>query len=373
MIFKHCQCRKREWSVGGKFAAPPGTIEMSPYSKPLAGLLGDAAEDGAIADLQKNIQSMVDERLAAKLSRDFETADAIRDELMDTYTVLVNDDMRMWSIGGVFNPPPEPYKMSPYSPPLPEGIDAGRVAALVEERDAARLDRDFRTADDIKVGLQEDYDIVINDKLKQWSVGGNFGPQQEEKTTTSTSRGCVYARSGGGSVTPEDQAAIEQLLNERAVHQGNKDFGKADRVRERLENDFKVRVDDRNREWHVVTNDFTYRVTAHSLDEDTIAYIEEQVSQREVARLQKEYEVADNIRDALMDQFAVSIDDRLKGTSVTGIFLLRFGITNPGDVRIILYYWTPYLSSAIIRMDYHRRSRGQSCINKYGKSFGAGI
>jgi cysteinyl-tRNA synthetase len=286
---------------------------MSPYSKPLAALLGDAAGDGALDDLHKKIQSMIDERLAAKLSRDFDAADAIRDDLKDTYNVVVRDDLRMWSIGGVFSPPPEPYTMSSYSPP-PEGIDAGRVAALIEERDAARLQRDFRTADDIKVGLQEDYNIVINDRLKQWSVGGNFGPNQEEKTTTSTSRGSVYARIGGGSVTPENQAVIEQLLNERASHQLNKDYGKADRVRERLETDFNVRVDDRNREWHVVTNDFTYKVSAHSLDEDTLAYIQEQVNQREIARLLKDYEGADNIRDALMDQFAVSLDDRVKGT-----------------------------------------------------------
>jgi cysteinyl-tRNA synthetase len=289
---------------------------MSPYSNPLAMLLGDAVGQAALDDLQTKIQSMVNERLAAKLSRDFDTADAIRDELMDAYNVVVRDDLRMWSIGGVFIPPPEPYTMSSYSPPPPEGIDAGRVAALIEERDAARLQRDFRTADDIKVGLQEDYNIVINDRLKQWSVGGNFGPNQEENTTTSTSRGSIYARNGGGSVTPENQAAIEQLLNERAAHQLNKDYGKADRVRERLETEFNVRVDDRNREWHVVTNDFAYKASAHSLDEDTLAYIQEQVNQREIARLQKDYEAADNIRDALMDQFAVSLDDRVKEWTV---------------------------------------------------------
>ncbi|CAB9525689.1 expressed unknown protein [Seminavis robusta] len=309
--------RKRQWSVGGNFKAPPQPYSMSPYSLPLASIIGDAADDKALTELQQKIQSMVDERLEAKLRRDFTTADGIRDELSADYNVAIDDRENMWSIGNDFKPPPEPYKQSPFSPP-PVGIDAERVTEMVIERDEARSQRKFGAADNIKMELEEDFDIIINDRLKQWSVGGNFGPPgtDNDSGNMASSGSCAYTQRGGGSLTPEDLATVTQLINERADFQMAKQYGKADRIREQLRDTFNVRVDDRNREWHVVTNAIAYVPSPHSLDEDAIKYIQEQVNQREVARLQKDYDLADDIRDALMDQFAVSVDDRLNEWTV---------------------------------------------------------
>jgi len=121
-------------------------------------------------------------------------------------------------------------------------------------------------------------------------------------------------RMEGGSLTDEDIESVEQLLAERTDCKRDRDFAAADRIRDRLMSEYQIRVDDRTMEWHVVTNEYTHTPSNHNLDDDALSYIREQVNQRAVAKLEKDYELADDIRDALMDQFAVNIDDRMKGT-----------------------------------------------------------
>lgn len=312
--------------MGGIFQKSLGSYEMSPYSLPISSLIEnyneDEDNDETIAQLQQKIQGLMDERDEAKRLRDFDTADAIRDELSSVYNVAIADRERVWSIGSNFQAPPQPYTMSSFSTPPPEGLDVDRVSEMCQERDDARQQREYDVADEIKFELLEDYNIAIDDRLRQWSVGGVFEDGPTRGARDSSSSGIASAagltRRGGGSLSEQEIATIEELLEERAAYKAQKNYGKADRIRDQLQQEFQVRVDDRSMEWHVVTNDYTYVPSSSqaSLSQDTIDYIQKQINERAVAKLNNDYDTADDIRYALMEEFGVSMDDRVKGTYV---------------------------------------------------------
>lgn len=254
---------------------------------------------------------MIEERTEAKIVRDYDVADGIREDLRNTYGIEVRDREREWSIGGVFEPPPEPYRMSQYSAE-PTTITKQEVDDMMQERDEARAARAYDAADDIKFHLLEDHNIVVDDKLKQWSVDGNFG-EETAKSYGDQRQVTTFARRGGGVLSDENLALVEQLLEERMDLKRQREFGRADHIRDRLMADFQIRVDDRSMEWHVVTDEYTHTPSNHKLDADALAFIQDQVNQRAVAKLEKDYSRADNIRDSLMDEFQVNIDDRVKG------------------------------------------------------------
>ena len=51
---------------------------------------------------------------------------------------------------------------------------------------------------------------------------------------------------------------------------------------------------------------------AESLDDETIAYIQDQLQERLELKNEKQYEAADEIRDELQARFGVTIDDRMQ-------------------------------------------------------------
>jgi cysteinyl-tRNA synthetase len=270
--------------------------EMSPESE-------EASDVGAI-------QTLVAERVKAKMERIYNLADDIRDELRDVHNVLVDDKLRMWSVGGDFGAPansrapPGPYMMSPGTE-APE--DPDEIQRLVEARDQARADRDFAMADNIREDLAEQ-NIEIDDRTREWAVGGRFA----NRPMGGGGPPGTFVRVGGGNLSEEDLELIDSLLVERDGYKRDREFSKADRIRDRLSDEFAVRVDDRSKEWHVVSNEYTASRGSALLDEATEKYIVEQVNKRAVAKLNRDYEVADAIRDELMDDYQVSVDDRIK-------------------------------------------------------------
>ena len=256
------------------------------------------------------IQELVEERALAKLDRNYEVADEIRDQLRDEYGVQVDDRLRQWSVGGAFGDDRNShnknrrsnFRMAKFSE-TPDNFDD--IQQLVEQRNQARLDRDFETADRI---LQElaDANIQVDDRRREWSVGG-------AAAASTTTGGSFVQRGGdGNTLSAADETKITQLLQERDACKRDKEYGKADRIRDRLANEFQVRIDDRNKEWHVVTSAYVPSAESAQLDEATQEYVEAQISQRALAKLKRDYETADSIRDELLDDYLISIDDRLK-------------------------------------------------------------
>jgi cysteinyl-tRNA synthetase len=263
----------------------------------------------------KEIQEMVDERSRHKAERMFRKADDIRDQLVARYNAIIDDRSLLWSVGGDFGPTGNqknfgkeyvPFSMS-QSSELPD--DPAEIQKTIEARDAARADRDFGTADALRDDLL-DQNIFINDKLRQWCVGpDNFFDESRRDRPNFDE---PHVRRGGGTISEEAVEEIMELLQERDGYKRNRDFGKADRIRDRLMDDFQVRVDDRSREWHVVSDEYTVSANSAPVDPETQSYIEAQITKRALAKLHKDYDTADDIRDEMMNKYSVSIDDRIK-------------------------------------------------------------
>lgn len=295
-----------DFERGGKPGREPGSRSdrSRPYTKSVH---SEHSDDIA------QIEELLNERMEAKKARAFQDADAIQAELRANFNVEINDKTREWSVGGNFGVQRResggPYVMASVSASTD---DVDQIQSLVNEREEARKERDFDRADDIKDDLRDSYDVIIDDKLRQWSVGGRFDKPGQGPPDTSP-----FVRRGGGTITKEDEATIVQLLEERTAAKLNKDFGKADRIRDRLGEEFLVRLDDRSREWRIVTEEYVMSPVS-AIDDDTKAFIEKKIAERSVAKLKKEYDLADSIRDELMEFHQVFLDDRVREWCIEG-------------------------------------------------------
>ena len=81
--------------------------------------------------------------------------------------------------------------------------------------------------------------------------------------------------------------------------------------------EYNIQVDDRNREWHVVNEDYVQSKESMAIEDPNLQeHIEHQVAKRLAAKLKRDYEIADAIRDELMEKYNVSIDDRVREWSM---------------------------------------------------------
>ena len=205
------------------------------------------------------------------------------------------------------------YVKSQSSIPLSED-DEAHVQEQIDERSAAKSDRDFQTADAIREDLLQQYDVSINDKMKLWSVGGAF---EETGGNTRAARG-VYTRRGGGNISEDTVQEIQDLLMERYQHKKTRDFESADAIRDQLMNNYDVKVDDRSSEWRIDTNEY-FPTSTGKLAEDTIAEINQKLAERFQCKRDRDYDTADAIRDELRQNYGVVVDDRTKEWSVETI------------------------------------------------------
>ena len=126
---------------------------------------------------------MIAERLMAKLSRDFGTADSIQVDLV-ARGVFVHDGIKEFRTDGVAygdfserrgNPRGNPgatrgsrndtisYRKSSYSVDS-DDIDDEIIDKLVAERSNCKMMRDFDKADAIREGLRTRYNVLIDDR-----------------------------------------------------------------------------------------------------------------------------------------------------------------------------------------------------------------
>ena len=186
------------------------------------------------------------------------------------------------------------------------------IQAQVEAREQARKERNFSLADDIRDELMDEYNVMVDDKLRQWAVSGMFGGRK------ASGPGDPFVRRGGGNLSQDEVTTIAGLIRNRNDAKRDKNFGKADRIRDQLRDEYSVSVDDRSREWMVVSDDYTMSSGGGDMDDDVKAYIVNKISERSVAKLNKDYNVADAIRDELYDEYNVQIDDRVREWKVEG-------------------------------------------------------
>jgi cysteinyl-tRNA synthetase len=266
-------------------------------------------------DVQQ-IQELVAERLGAKQARDFHTADDIRDELRGNWNVLIEDRLRQWAVGGDFGPEhaaisgaeqkKDGYVRSVHSWTVDEHEDY--ILNQIEKRSQAKKNRNYAISDAIRDELIKDYDVHINDRLMEWSRGGDFG-----ESTGRESRD--YVRRGGGDLSPDEVFAVQSMIKMRVQAKKARNFDKADGIRDELRFAYNVSVDDTTLEWRVMSDDYALSTVsggdaAALLDVQTIAYVQQRLTKRVHAKESKDFGLADDIRDELRDSYGVEVDDK---------------------------------------------------------------
>jgi len=109
------------------------------------------------------VEALLARRVEAKKARDFETADALQEEIT-ALGVYLNDNEHWWRVGKTRKASADDYKLEGT---LPEGFDAAPVEALLARRVDAKKARDFETAD----ALQKEVlalGVYLNDDARSW-------------------------------------------------------------------------------------------------------------------------------------------------------------------------------------------------------------
>lgn len=343
--------------IDGMVAGAGKPFEMNEFSEPLA------IED---ADLLPEIEELVAARDEARSSTNYIEADHLREVLWENFRVAVDDTSRTYSMGGDFGPhgtfrwtdyegivgggPVNPrkgrdvessrdwrvfggmYTQSPLSQALNEE-DKEEVNNLIHDRLEAKRVKDFDVADLIKDHLYQEYEISVDDRLRQWSVGGEFDNQatqslrQDSPTTpdgrlSSSSYVKTYNRRGGtGHLSEREVTLIEAMVQRRSDELSRFNRQAAQSIRNGLKQKYFVVIDDINGEWHVRGNDFILSPSWEGRHlpievEESREEIEKLIRERAQAKFEKDYARADEIRSDLRDTYDIMLDDRLKEWSI---------------------------------------------------------
>lgn len=192
------------------------------------------------------------------------------------------------------------------------------VETLLEKRDVARREASYRQADAILDQLRIEHGVYVDDDTRTY--GYRSGGNQSPRIDTRKQEG--WTRRGGAKQPLEDSKLAEILasIRERDMLREMRDFDTADAMRAELLALHGVSLDDKNRVWWTgalldgakVSMGGWKCVNNHNDEMKDRTLIEARVREREDARKSKDYHSADNIRDELMDEFGVHLDDGLR-------------------------------------------------------------
>lgn len=227
---------QRDWRLFG------GMYTKSPLSKPLN------------KNDEEDVMNLVHDRLEAKRVMDFEIADLVRDHLYAKYDVSVDDNLRQWSKGGGFimdsllksSPTTADGKVTSkfvrsYNRRGSAGDLTDKELVLVEatvQRRSEELSRfNKQAADSMANGLRKKYEVIIDDVNGEWNVIG-FDYILSPRCKGNLPKH-VNDRLGD----------IEDMIRERSFARYEKNFLRADEIRNELRATFGVTIDDRIKEW----------------------------------------------------------------------------------------------------------------------------
>jgi len=330
--------------IESKFSAKEYT--MNKYS--------ELIEDSNII---KEVETIVNEWVSIRNKMDYKNADRIRQELWDKHRVAVDDKSKTWSHGGDFGPngtfrwtdngPINPrrnqerakrdwrkvgmYSKSEYSEAIENPDDEEEVWNLIHDRLEARRVKDYDVADLIKDHLYQEYQVSVDDQLRQWSVGGEFeetskqsirlkSPTSADGKVKSTYLRAYNRRGGQGNLSKKHVALVEAMIKRRSEEMARYNQQAADSIRNGLKRKYHVVIDDMNGEWHARGNNYT---VSPQLEDSMPPHIklarkeiEMLIRERSQAKGEKDYSRADEIRSDLLDIYGVRLDDRLKEWSI---------------------------------------------------------
>lgn len=132
------------------------------------------------------IKILIDERDNARKRRKYDVSDRLRDDLKMNHGVFIDDRLKMWwtSVDGKKVPQSiqdvngegrwkiNPWRQIPTTPENDACINPDMVEGLLKQRDVARREKDFRTADMLleraRTSPDGDLELRIHDESRTW-------------------------------------------------------------------------------------------------------------------------------------------------------------------------------------------------------------
>ena len=150
-------------------------------------------------DERKKIVALIKARDDARRRRNYDVSDALREELKFDFGVHLDDRLKMWWTSFDGNQVPDsikdikgdgrwgdrqPWRQIPTSPELDACVDPDLVSGLLKQRDIARREKDFSTADMLleqaRTCPDGDLSLRIHDESRTWRIWTDEPPPKPE-------------------------------------------------------------------------------------------------------------------------------------------------------------------------------------------------
>ena len=143
-------------------------------------------------------------------------------------------------------------------------VDVAAVEALIERRTRLRRAHDYSGADAVRDELTRDFGVTVYDRDNEWFVGGGFsrggsGSGVADEGMRGERRIGEYARAEGDFSEVDDEAAVLALLDQRSRMREQREWNRADALRNQLQEEHGVMVDDKRLEWRVESVSWAYK------------------------------------------------------------------------------------------------------------------
>ena len=192
---------------------------------------------------EETVLQLIEERLDAKINRDYSTADSIRSRLVDEFNVELDDRRRLFRA----QVPKGSSRWCKY--PSDEQFDASfahcadeqsKVFNLIEERIAARSKMNYARGDEIQLQLCNDYGVYLDDYKKTYStITYPYKRRQTKKEEFIVE----------DPDAPFDQEAVLELIRVRFDAKYKMNFRLADKARDEIMFTWGCEVDDKKKTW----------------------------------------------------------------------------------------------------------------------------
>lgn len=217
-----------------------------------------------------------------------------------------------------FGPKGHDYTRAPDDAKNGRDLTADEIAAIDEllaKRLQAKLQRDFRIADDLQMRLRR-MSVEVHDGFKFWRAdGGSDFSQRSDQPARGGRSLATYERTAPPDADL-DEATIIALIEERAAAKVEGDYAKADQIRSKILETFHVELNDKSRKWAWINPATGHpfmpldgHLTAQLLsDEVAQAEVNDLLKMRFNAKRTRDFRSADEAQNALRSR-GVEVDD----------------------------------------------------------------
>lgn len=221
----------QESKDGAQFASRTPQMKKGPTPPTKWKCADESNADHLSDDEIKSIRSLIKARDDARRRRQYDASDNLREELKQVYNVQLDDRLRMWWVSvdgkqvpqsirdakgdGRWGAPPA-WRQIPSTPESDACVNPDLVNGLLAQRDIARREKDFATADALLLEARNspdgDLSLRIHDESRTWRIWTDEPPPRPVDQQDSRPR-----RQSPGRQSPAEQclAIAEEFAPDR--------------------------------------------------------------------------------------------------------------------------------------------------------------